>query len=169
MCEIPFKLVLPSHKISIGEDVLTPHFHRLPHTCYGKTLLFRYWRNLLHQQFTATLTTMLLTWDTRKRWSSFKWVAQVEPDLTVICHAHEWHHGLYSRTHEHLLHSYVGPYDTPILVRMSRSEVGPTHGLLSSKGMKMCFYAFIHCHLQWTTAVVMLSVLSLIANIRGCL
>ncbi len=26
---------------------------------------------------------------------------------------------------------------------MSRSEVGPTHGLLSSKGMKMCFYAFI--------------------------
>ena len=28
----------------------------------------------------------------------------------------------------------------------------------------MCFYAFIDCHLQWTTAVVMLSVLSLIAN-----
>ena len=54
---------------------------------------------------------------------SLKWVVQVQPDLIVICHAHEWHHGLFSRTHEHLLHSYVGPYDTPILVRMSRSEV----------------------------------------------
>ena len=30
----------------------------------------------------------------------------------------------------------------------------------------MCFDAFIDCHLQWATAVVMLPVLSLIANIR---
>ena len=50
ICEIPCKLVLPSHKISIGEHVLTTHFHRLPHTCTAKTLFFRYWRNLLNQQ-----------------------------------------------------------------------------------------------------------------------
>ena len=46
ICEIPCKLVSPSHKISIGEDVLVPHLRRLPHTCYGKALFFRYWRNL---------------------------------------------------------------------------------------------------------------------------
>ena len=34
ICQIPCKLALPSHKISIYENVLTPHFHRLPHTCY---------------------------------------------------------------------------------------------------------------------------------------
>ena len=50
ICEIPCKLVLPSHKISIYEDVLTPHIHRRPHTCCGKTLFFRYRRNLLQQQ-----------------------------------------------------------------------------------------------------------------------
>ena len=66
-----------------------------------------------------------------------------------------------------LLHSYVGPYDTPILVRMSRSEV-PT-ACYQAKAQNVCFYAFIDSHLQWTTAVVyiMLPVLSLIANIRG--
>ena len=58
-----------------------------------------------------------------KRRSSLKWIVQVQPDLVVICHAHGSHRGLFSRTHEHLLHSYVGPYDTPILVRMSRREV----------------------------------------------
>ena len=63
-----------------------------------------------------------------------------------------------SRTHEHLLHSYVGPYNTPILVRMSRSEVPR---LIINQRHEMCFYAFIDCHLQWPTAVVMLPVLSL--------
>ncbi len=125
LCEIPCKLVLSSHNINIGEDVLTPHFHRLPHTCYGKTLFFRYWRNLLHQQ--GIVAVHRYNNDTHmrreKRRSSLKWVVQVQPDLIVIYHAHEWHHGLFSRTPEHLLRSYVGPYDTPILVRMARSEV----------------------------------------------
>ena len=101
-----------------------------------------------------------------KRRSSLKWIVQVQPDLVVICHAHGSHRGLFSRTHEHLLHSYVGPYDTPILVRMSRREVPR---LVIKKWHEMCVYAFIDCHLQWTTAVVMLPVLSLVANICGCL
>ena len=61
-----------------------------------------------------------------------------------------------------LLHGYVGRYDIEILVRMSRSEV-PT-ACYQAKARHV-FYAFIDCHLQWTAAVVMLSVLSLITNI----
>ena len=142
LCEIPCKLVLPSHKISIYEDVLTLHFQRLPHTCNGKTLLFRYWRNLLQQQGIAAVhsyTHYNATHKRReKRRSALKWGVQVQHDSTVICHAHESHHRLFSRIHEHLLHIYVGPYDTPILVRMSRSEV-PMHGLLPSKGTTCVF------------------------------
>ena len=80
-CEMPCKLVLPSHKISIYEDVLTPHLHRLPHTCNGKTLFFRYWRNFLQQQGIVTVHSYAhynATYKRReKRWSSLKWVVQV--------------------------------------------------------------------------------------------
>ena len=84
-CEIPCKLVLPSHKISIGEDVLAPHFHRLPHTCYGKTLFFRYCRSLLHQQGIIAVHIYAhygaIHMRREKRRSSLKWVVQVQPDL----------------------------------------------------------------------------------------
>ncbi len=93
ICEIHCKLVLPSHKISIGEDLLIPPFHRLPHTCYGKTLFFRYWRNLLHQQGIVAVHSYahynVTHMRREKRQSSLKWVVYVQPDLTVICHAHE--------------------------------------------------------------------------------
>ena len=143
-CEIPCKLVLPSHKISTGEDVLTPHFHRLPHTCNGKTVFFRYRSNLLHQQVIVAVHSYAYYNDTHmrreKRRSPLKWVVQVQPDLTVICHAHESHHRLFSRTHEHLLHSYVGPYDTPILVRMSRSEVPTACYQAEARNVFLCIY-----------------------------
>ena len=110
---LPIELIceIPSHKISIYEDVLTQHFHRLPHTCNCKTLFFRYWRNLLQQpgiDAVHSYTHYNATHKIReKRRSSLKWGVQVQPDLTVICHAHEWHHRLFSRIYEHLLHSYV--------------------------------------------------------------
>ena len=93
ICEIPYKLVLPSHKISIVEDVLSPHFHRLPHTCYSNTLFFGYWRNLLHHQGIVAVQSYAHYSATHvrreKKRSSLKWVVQVQPDLIVIYHAHE--------------------------------------------------------------------------------
>ena len=88
-----------------------PHFHRLPRTCHGKSLFFRYRRNLLHQQGIVAVHSYAHYNATHmrreKRRSSFKWVVRVQPDLTVICHVHEWHHRLFSRTREHLPHSYI--------------------------------------------------------------
>ena len=162
ICEIPCKLVLPSHKISIYEDVLTPHFHHLPHTCNAKTLFFRYWRNLLQQQGIVAVHSYAHYNATHKRRekrrSSLKWVGQVQPDLTVICHAHECHHRLLSRIHStcsivmsvHMTHQYFSECRAvkyPRLVTKQRHE--------------MYLYAFIDCQLQWTTAVAMLPVLSL--------
>ena len=60
-------------------------------------------------QFTATLANNTTCEKYERRRSSLKWVVQVQPDLTEICHAHEWQHRLFSRTHEHLLHGYVCP------------------------------------------------------------
>ena len=87
-CEISCKLVLPSHKISIYEYVLIPHFQRLPHTSYGKTLFFRYWRNLLQQQGMVAVQSYAHYNTTQKRCekmrSSLKCVVQVQHELTVI-------------------------------------------------------------------------------------
>ena len=46
----------------------------------------------------------------------------------------------FSRIHEHLLHSYVGPYDTPILVRMSRSEVPTACYQAKARNVFLCIY-----------------------------
>ena len=75
------------------EDVFTQHFHRLPHICNGKTLFFRYCRNLLQQQRIVAVHSYIHYNATHKRRdkrrSSLKWIVQVQPELTVICHAHE--------------------------------------------------------------------------------
>ena len=168
MCEIPFKLVLPSHKISIGEDVLTPHFHRLPHTCYGKTLFFRYWRNLLHQQFTATLTTMLLTWDTRKgdphsnglrRFSLiWQWYVMPTSDTTGCFQEHMSICSIVMSVH--MIHQYLSEC---CAVKYPRLVIKQRHG-----NVFLCIYR-LSSAVDDCSTVVMLSVLSLVANIRGCL
>ena len=142
-------------------SLYTQHFHSIPHTCTGKTLFFRYWRNLLQQQGIVTLqsyTHYNATHKRReKRRSSLKRVVQVQPDLTVICHAHDGCSIVMSvhMTHQYLSECHAVKY--PRLVTKQRHE--------------KCFYAFIDRHLQWTTAVAMLPVLSLISNIyiRWCL
>ena len=45
-----------------------------------------------------------------------------------------------ARTHEHLLHSYVGPYATPILLRMSRSEVPTACYQVKARNVFLCIY-----------------------------
>ena len=55
----------------------------------------------------------------------------------------------------HMTHQYFSEYRA---VKYPRLVIKQRH--------EMCFYAFIDCHLQWSTAVVMLPVLSLIGNTR---
>ncbi len=116
-------------------------------SCYGKTLFFRYRKNLLQQQGIVAVHNYAHYNATHKRRekrrSSLKWVVQVHCSMVMSVHM----------THQYL--SECGAVKYPRLVIEQRHE--------------MCFYAFIDCHLQCTTAVIMSPVLFLISNIRGCL
>ena len=88
-------------------------------------------------QFTATLTTMLLTRDDT---TGCFYMSTCSIVMSV-----------------HMTHQYF-----------SECRAVKYPRLVTKKRHEMCFYAFIDCHLQWTTAVAMLPVLPMIANIRGC-
>ena len=111
--------------------------------------------------FKATLTTLLPTRDVRKcdphsnvlcRFSlSCQWYAMPTSDITGCFQEHISTCSIVMSVH--MTYQYLsecGAVKYPRLVIKQRHE--------------MCFYASIDCHLQWATAVVMLPVLSLIAN-----
>ena len=144
ICEISCKLVLPSHKISNYEDVLTPHFHRLPHTCNGKTLFFRNWMNLLQQQGIVSVQSYAHHNATHKRRGYsliWQWYAMPTSDTTGC------------------FQEYISPCSIVMSVHMTHqySECCAVKypRLVTKQRHEMCFYAFIDCHLQWTTAVAM--------------
>ena len=88
ICEIPCKLVHHLTKLVFMKTSSPRTFTDfLTHAIYyGKTLFFRYWRNLLRQQSNVAVHSYAHYKATHmireKRRSSLKWVVQVRPDLT---------------------------------------------------------------------------------------
>ena len=90
--------------------------------------------------FKATLNTILPKRDVRK----------CDPHSNVLCRfslSWQWYMPcprvtppLFSKTHQHLFHSYVGPYDIPILVRMWRSEVPTVCYQAKARNVFWCIY-----------------------------